>query len=229
MGQIIMRRVNLARKKSGWKTKLANTNAAITKFVIENEGARTFSESNPWFEDFLIIFVANKTRPRASVRTEDGFLTTEEAVKVAGSLAIALLTNVDSTAAVDEWISNYPSLRGLDKKFKWFRPMCYSIALLLLRDSDFGLKARVIFGAGLSILDMIFDVIMIYTFFVEGEKWYANASIGMIGLNLFCQFVIVLALNKELPTSVKVQECLIVLSCLKVSVEVPRCELLLQP
>ena len=222
MGEVLMSRVMKASKDSGWKHRVANIEEVIDTFYVENDGLRTFIELNPSFDGFFQTIITNKLRPRSTVNLALASLSRPDAQGIAASLPIAVLTNVDGSAAVDEWISNYPSLKELDKSQKWFRPMILAIGFRLLRDSDYGLKVRVTVGAVLSIFDMGSDIVVIWTFFQEGQRWFAWASIAMIFLSLFLQVVNVLSCNKDMPAWTKVRESLIVVFLVKPGVDAYR-------
>jgi hypothetical protein len=219
MGELLMSRVMKVSKNSGWKHRVANIEEVINTFEVENEGMRTFVELNPVFDSFFQTIIGNKQRPRSTVKDSLASMMRPDAEKIAASLSIAIITNVDGSAAVDEWISNYPALKELDNTQKWFRPMTLAMSFRLLHDSDYGLKVRVTVSAVLSIFDMGSDIFVIWTFFKEGQTWFAWASIAMILLSLFIQIVVVLACNQDMPASTKIQESLIVVFLVKPGVD----------
>jgi hypothetical protein len=71
---------------------------------------------------------------------------------------------------------------------------------------------RLYMGAGLSMMDLISDVYMIYTYATTGEKGTALSLAVMVGLCLLFQFILVLVQARKGPGRVMVTEMLIVLS-----------------
>jgi hypothetical protein len=218
MGDLLMLRVNAAMAKSGWKNKLGSADLEIEAFIVENDVARHFAEQHPWFKIFLMTIVRNKIRPRNKVKTKLARLSNEEAKKIAASLPIAVLTNLDSAAAIDEWISNSPALLELEE-LVWFRPMMNSMALRLLKDGNLGLKARISFGAFMSYFDMGSDSYMIFRFARNGNLFYAYATLGSICVNLVIQLLLVFIVNHKRGRKVVFRESLIVLTFLKPAVD----------
>ncbi|GMI19237.1 hypothetical protein TeGR_g13668, partial [Tetraparma gracilis] len=62
--------------------------------------------------------------------------------------------------------------------YVWFRPMMDTIAQRLLESVGWGLKMRLYTGAGLSTMDLISDVFMIYT--MKGDDGFSKVALGSI-------------------------------------------------
>jgi len=89
------------------------------------------------------------------------------------------------------------------------------VAMRLLGEVSWGLKMRVIMGAGLSILDMATDVFVMVGYVEEEEtKGYGYSLLLMIVLSMIMQLLIVFGQNKKKPW-VMAKEMLIVLTGLK--------------
>ena len=93
---------------------------------------------------------------------------------------MALLINITSDAAVDDWVYRFPALVEFDEQLVWFRPMMNTIAKRLISKSGFGLKMRLYSGAFFSIMDMVSDIVMIIQYFEEGNDFYARAILYSI-------------------------------------------------
>ena len=96
------------------------------------------------------------------------------------------------------------------------------VAKRLLGEVSWGLKMRVIMGAGLSILDMATDVFVMVGYVEEEEtKGYGYSLLLMIVLSMIMQLLIVFGQNKGKPW-VMAKEMLIVLTAMKPAVDASR-------
>ena len=90
--------------------------------------------------------------------------------------------------------------------------MMDTIAQRLLESVTWGLKMRLYTGAGLSTMDLISDVYMIYTYATTGQQGTALSLAIMVGLCLFIQTLVVWGETRKGPRSLMFKEMLIVLS-----------------
>jgi hypothetical protein len=90
--------------------------------------------------------------------------------------------------------------------------MMDTIAQRLLESVSWGLKMRLYTGAGLSILDLLSDVYMIYTYATTGNPGTALSLAIMVGLCLLLQLFTVYTNTRRGPKLTMLKEMLIVLS-----------------
>jgi hypothetical protein len=101
--------------------------------------------------------------------------------------------------------------------------MMDTIAQRLLESVGWGLKMRLYTGAGLSTLDLLTDLYMIYTYATtEGQQGTALSLAIMVGMCLLGQLCLVLIQTRKGPRRVMLKEMLIVLSGLKPGWEAAR-------
>ena len=172
----------------------ANVKETISNCVILSSLQVEF----PWFEVMMEEVLRNKLRPASnSIATNADCLSTREARRIGGSLAISLATNVTAAGGVDEWILQYRALQELDEKYCWIRPMMNAIAPNLVKDGGWGLKFRVCGGAALSTVDWLSDIYITYTFWRDKKYMFYNASLGMLFSSLFLMLLFVFEQNKR--------------------------------
>jgi hypothetical protein len=90
--------------------------------------------------------------------------------------------------------------------------MMDTIAQRLLESVSWGLKMRLYMGAGLSTLDLLTDLYMIYTYATTGQKGAALSLIIMVGLCLLMQLLAVYLNLRKAPKLTMLKEVLVVLS-----------------
>jgi hypothetical protein len=90
--------------------------------------------------------------------------------------------------------------------------MIDTIAQRLLSSVGWGLKMRLYTGAGLSTLDLLSDMYMIYTYATTGPQGTALSLAIMVGLCLLMQLYLVWVQTRKGPRRVMLKEMLIVLS-----------------
>jgi hypothetical protein len=93
--------------------------------------------------------------------------------------------------------------------------MIDTIAQRHLESVGWGLKLRLYTGAGLSTIDLLSDLYMIYTYATTGQQGTALSLAIMVGLCLFCQLCVVWVQAHRGPRRVMLKEMLIVLSGMK--------------
>jgi len=94
--------------------------------------------------------------------------------------------------------------------------MVNAVAKRLLGEVSWGLKMRVIMGAGLSIMDMATDIFVIWGYMnAEETKGYGWSLLGMVVVSLVFQLLVVFMQNSKKPWAL-MKEMLIVLACMKV-------------
>ena len=163
----------------------------VHSVISSHKALKQFGEENIWFGNLMTGVVANKLGLGGSVKSKLLTLSEKEARMIGNSLAALLISSTQSDLAVDEWIFTFPATKELDKNLIWFRPMMNRIAMRLLAKGLFGAKFRLFFGAALSILDLITDIVTIIRFYNEGRIGYAKASAAFIGLSIFFQLLLV--------------------------------------
>ncbi|GMI28241.1 hypothetical protein TeGR_g4461, partial [Tetraparma gracilis] len=135
--------------------------------TVKNEIA--YKEGDPlgWGRSETLKVVANKLRPAGDSKVKLCNMTVKQANVIGGALASCIAANLTAPAAVDEWILRYPAMGEMEREYVWFRPMMDSVAQRLLESVSWGLKMRLYTGAGLSTLDLITDLYMIYIIIVS--------------------------------------------------------------
>lgn len=103
-------------------------------------------------------------------------------------------------AAVDEWIMRFGALQQLDAEQPWFRSMMHQIAMKLLGDAAWGLKARLFFGAALSMVDMASDLNMVVLYWSNDQFRDAYLLLGCILGSILLQLFVVWLQNGAKPT-----------------------------
>jgi len=181
----------------------------------KHKGLGDIRRKYEFFEGMMARVVRSTLKPAGDVKSQLCSVSLKEGEKIGRGLAMALATNLTAEAGVDEWIGKYKSLRELDKEAAWFRPMLNVVAKRLLGEVSWGLKMRVIMGAGLSILDMATDAFVIWGYMgKEDTREYGWSLLGMVVGSMVLQLLIVFVQNKSKPR-LMATEALIVLSGLK--------------
>jgi hypothetical protein len=100
--------------------------------------------------------------------------------------------------------------------------MMDTIAQRLLESVSWGLKMRLYTGAGLSTMDLISDLYMIYTYATTDQQGTALSLAIMVGLCLLGQLFLVWVQTHKGPRRVMLKEMLIVLSGTKPGIDAKR-------
>jgi len=179
------------------------------------KGLKQIAEKYEFFQLMMTRVVENKLRPTVVVNTPLCDVSKREGIVMARGLAMAMASNLTAEAAVDQWVLQYRALRELDKEEAWFRPMMNVVGKRLLGEVSWGLKMRVMMGAGLSVMDMATDIFVIVGYMEKEEtKGYGWSLLGMIVGSMVIQLLCVFLQNRKTPLKM-LGEMLIVLTGLK--------------
>jgi len=164
-------------------------------------GLKEAGERWEFLEPLLVRVMQNKLRMGGEVKTKLCSVSAKEGPVVGRGLAMAMATNLTAEAGVDEWILKYRSLKELDREEVWFRPMMNVVAKRLLGEVSWGLKMRVIMGAGLSILDMATDIFVIVGYMRKPEtKGYGMLLLWMVVGSMVLQLAVVFVQVRRVPS-----------------------------
>jgi hypothetical protein len=213
VGEILVTRTKAEKLHEKSETRIE---ARMRSLFKKNKGLDGIDTKYEFFQSMMAGVVQNNLRPAADVKTKLINLSSRDGRTIGAGLALSLATNLTSEAAVDEWISNYPALREVDREEDWFRPMLTVMATRLLGEVSWGLKLRVSVGAGLSTLDLFSDVnVMLLYLGTLGQKTYGLILLGMLGANILLMLFFVILQNKSRPSQLLLREAALVLTGLK--------------
>jgi hypothetical protein len=189
--------------------------ARMRELFKKYKGLKEISTKYDFMEGMLARVVENRLRTAGDVSTRLTNLSKMEGRKIGAGLAASLASNLTAETAVDEWIGKYPALQQLDRVEVWFRPMMNTVALRLLGEVSWGLKFRVVSGAGLSMLDMVSDISVIVLYLDSpGQKAYGMLLLWMLVSCVLMQLALVYFQNRANKKKL-VMEGLVVLTGLK--------------
>ncbi|GMI30415.1 hypothetical protein TeGR_g15014 [Tetraparma gracilis] len=209
IGEVLVTKTDAEEHHGKGETKVE---ARVRETMEKQKGLKELGQKHEWFKVLLAKVVANKLRPAGDSKAKLCNMSVKEANVIGGALASCIAANLTAPAAVDEWILRYPAMGELEREYVWFRPMMDTIAQRLLESVSWGLKMRLYTGAGLSTLDLISDLYMIYTYATTGQQGAALSLAIMVGVCLLLQLIFVYMNTRRGPKLTMVKEMLIVLS-----------------
>ena len=191
----------------------------LTIYMQRANVLREMTAKYSWFPGMIVDIVSGKKRfaKWASLVRHDtdlALFTAKDATFLSRDLARLMVGNTHNDA-VNEWIVTHESMQKLATEEPFFRPFITTVVKVVHERPDWGVRARVIFGALLSISDMITDVFMIVQFFNTGNDSAARATIFMISLNMLLQQILVIVQNGRKGKATTLGEMMLVFSCLK--------------
>jgi len=189
--------------------------ARMRELFKKHKGLGEIAKKHEFFQPMMVRVVENKLRPAGTVNTPLCDLSKREGGVMARGLAMAMASNLTAEAGVDQWLLQHSALIQFDKEEAFFRPMMNVVGKRLLGEVSWGLKMRVIMGAGLSVLDMATDVFVIMGYMGEEEtRGYGWILLWMIAGSLAIQLLVAFGQNRKKPLKM-LGEMLIVLTGMK--------------
>ncbi|GMI18506.1 hypothetical protein TrLO_g14860 [Triparma laevis f. longispina] len=124
-----------------------------------------------------------------------------------------------ATMGVNQWRVQNRAVKELMEKYEWFEPMTVVLGKGIVKVAPWGLMARVIVGAVLSVSDLFSDVVVLITFWTSTDNdsnFYRNLMIICLALSIFLQLAVVVGVqNCKKGFKFILKESLIVLVGLK--------------
>jgi hypothetical protein len=163
---------------------------AVGEFVATNDLLKGVVEKYTFVEAMLAAVIENKLHRMRKVEGAAKDLEKKDGKEIGESLASTLAASTQVISAVDEWMHQFPALKELGEEYRWFRPLLETIGFKLMEEVPWGVKMRVTVGAFTSMIDLLTDVYVTYTFGSDREWGYFKASLASltvsIGLQMFC-------------------------------------------
>jgi hypothetical protein len=124
---------------------------------------------------------------------------------------------------VEDWIVAFPAIRELEEQNPFLRPFFEEVVGHLAGVANFGMKARLFSGAGLSVFDLISDVYIITMFLGSEEtRGVAYANIACCVLSMIGQLVVALLANRRRSKWRILREAFFTLICVKPGLDAVR-------
>ena len=150
LGDVLMETILAVQKRQKWNHRVQVVAEELDTFIGRNSALSEFNVLCPSFNSMLRAVLERRTSSPGVVKTSLADLSNSEAKRIGSFFAGETLLGLNSETAVDTWISSQHALLELDETCVWFRPFMCAVALRQFKTNNWGLKARVIFGAGLS-------------------------------------------------------------------------------
>ena len=182
---------------------------------------KELEERYPFMPALFSSVVQSKLLPASDLHSRLCNLNDHEASRIGTCFAMCLAANLTPEAAVEDWFGRFRALQILEGEFEWFTPMAETIAHRTLLEVAWGLKLRVTLGAGLSIMDMLSDLYIIYIYLnTDGMGNFAFALLLMVLQNVMSQLLVVLVTRSK--ASEIARECLNVIFLMKPAIDAYR-------
>jgi hypothetical protein len=149
-------------------------------------------------------------------------LTAAESTSIGHGLDAILRISTDHIEAVDKFLAKYLAMDVMAKRHAWVRPMLETITKRRMVAAPFGLKLRLMIGAGLGIADMLSDINNVVNMFTVGQTVLAYALLGMISATLAFQIFLAVVQTSHRGKRKLAWEVFLVLSLLKSGVDAVR-------
>ncbi|GMI28630.1 hypothetical protein TeGR_g11984 [Tetraparma gracilis] len=190
----------------------------MNEIFYRYKGLRELDKEHPSVKKLMAAVLENKLRPPTELSVKLANMRDDDARKIGCTFAISLASHQTAQAAVDEWIIRFGALQQLDAEQPWFRPMMHQIAMKLLGDAAWGLKARLFFGAALSMVDMASDLNMVVLYWSNDQFRDAYLLLGCILGSILLQLFVVWIQNGAKPTHL-LRDVFFVITGLKAGVD----------
>jgi len=169
----------------------------------------------PWIEALIKRTLKGDLAGARSTDTKLECLEENEAKIIGKSLMPCLKSRKTPRAGVEKWEGQNLAIKELFMEFPWMKEMFVGIAEGVVKSAPWGLFWRVFLGAMVSIVDIVTDVVVAYTFWTEGRKSYFWLTVTMILVSMVLQGSLVVGQNYRRGLKILLLELIPVVTAFK--------------
>jgi hypothetical protein len=173
----------------------------VKDFISSNQALGELKEQHN-FVGTMLCAVVRKTLKRDAAK--EGLNENEEEAKgweIGCDLTKTMLVTTSAEEAVRVWAGEHSEVQEVMRENGWLSPMLEVVVKELFVTTNFGSKKWVVFGAVLSMSDLLTDVYVTYKFWSDesDEKYgYFKASLASFVVSIGLQMIAVWAQNRKL-------------------------------
>ncbi|GMI48045.1 hypothetical protein TrCOL_g4819 [Triparma columacea] len=179
IGEQLMQTVKKRKRGHNGESKVK----VVKDFIESNQALGKLIEQNNFVGTMLCAVVRNKLKRDAA---KEGLNESEEEAKgwkIGSELTKTMSVTTSAEEAIRVWAGEHSEVQEAMREHGWLRPMLEAVVKELFLKTNFGLKARVMTGAVLSMTDLVTDVyvtnmfrrVMTGTQTPLGEKWHQTS------------------------------------------------------
>jgi hypothetical protein len=218
IGEQLMQTVKKRKRGHNGESKVK----VVKDFISSNQALGELIEQNNFVGTMLCAVVRNNLKRDAAKEglNENG----EEAKgwKIGSDLTKTMSVTMSAEEAIRVWAEKHSEVQEVMREHGWLRPMLEAVVKELFLKTNFGLKARVMTGAVLSMTDLVTDVYVTYMF-RRGQKYgYFKASLASLAVSIGIQMLVVWGQNRKLGMKRVVREWIPILLGYKPAVDAYR-------
>ncbi|GMH47137.1 hypothetical protein TL16_g12449 [Triparma laevis f. inornata] len=177
-----------------WQASSAKKRVERLKKVDEKSralGELCFRHS--WMEAMLTTALQGSLNMNQTVETKLVCLSEKVAAQIGMNLVQILMTEQLAEAGVNEWRVQNRAIKESMEDQIWFEPMAVVLGKGIVKTAPWGLMARVIVGATLSVADLAVDLIVLRQFWNGSQKLveFRNAQLSSLAALIVIQLILV--------------------------------------
>lgn len=139
-----------------WKAPKAKQRVEKVKEVLTKSRAlKELSSTHSWIKEIMAAALDGNMHRNRPVGTKLVCVSEIEAAQIGKNLLPSLMTEQLAEAGVNQWRVQNRAVRELMEEQAWFEPMFVVVGKGIVKTAAWGLMARVILGAVLSVGDLV--------------------------------------------------------------------------
>ncbi|GMH82077.1 hypothetical protein TL16_g09141 [Triparma laevis f. inornata] len=171
----------------------------LAEVLKASRAMKELLEELPWFEAMMAAALEGGVAVNRPVGTKLVCVSETEATQIERNLIQSLMTEHLAEAGVNEWRVQNRAVKELMAEEVWFEPMAAVLGKGIVKSAAWGLMARVIVGAVLSMTDLITDLFVLWQYWEGGERMlkYRNASLASLTMSIVLQLAVVVFIQNR--------------------------------
>ncbi|GMH95050.1 hypothetical protein TL16_g13066 [Triparma laevis f. inornata] len=184
-----------------WKTASSGKKRVqcLEEVLTKSQALKELNLRHTWIKAMMATALEGRVAMNRPVGTKLVCVSDAEATQIGRNLIPSLMTEQLAQAGVNQWRVQNKAMKELMKEEIWFESTCVVLGKGIVKSAAWGLMARVIIGAVVSLTDLVTDVIMLREYWIGGEalSGYRNASLASLVASMFLQLLLVAFQNRK--------------------------------
>ncbi|GMH67615.1 hypothetical protein TL16_g04726 [Triparma laevis f. inornata] len=183
-----------------WKAEHSKLRVKRLNEVVEKSKAlQELCLKYSWMKTMMAAALEGSLKSNRKVGTKLVCVSENEAAQIGRNLVPSLMTEQLAAAGVNEWRVQNRAVKELMEEQVWFEPMAVVLGKGIVKAAAWGLMARVVVGAVLSVADLLTDLVVLHQFGNGGEDFegYKDAQLASLVTCVAIQLAGVLVQNRK--------------------------------
>ncbi|GMI18488.1 hypothetical protein TrLO_g14653 [Triparma laevis f. longispina] len=193
----------------------------LAEVLKESRALRELCWRHLWMKAMMAAALEGSLNRNKAVSTKMVCVCEGEGAQIGRNMVPSFMTEQLAEVGVNEWRVQNRVVKELMKEEIWFEPMAVVLGKGIVKSAAWGLVARVIVGAVLSMTELVTDLFVLWQYWKGVQKIlkFRNASLASLTTSLVLQLILVVGQNRKKGVRRTLKEMAYVITGMKPAVD----------